>query len=70
MHLIFVFCVRVKQLNKQSKVHKLSIYKKQDVESATILFSVFIFLQPFDQRIIDTLRDTVELYNKSENLSR
>ena len=43
MYMIFVFCLRVKQLNKQSKIDKLTIYKKQDVESApSCIFGIFI----------------------------
>ena len=43
MYMIFGFCLRVKQLNKQSKIDKLTIYKKQDVESApSCIFGIFI----------------------------
>ena len=45
-------------------------YKKPPVESATLSVLVFSFFQDFDWMIIDTLRDTVKLYNKSGNLSK
>ena len=50
----------------QSKIHKLTVYKKPAVEKATLSFSVFSFFQHFPWKINDTLSEIVELYNKSK----
>ena len=44
------------------KLHELTIYKKSPVENASLSFWVCLFFQYFDRKIIDTLRNIVELY--------
>ena len=36
------------------------------MENAALLFSVFVFFQQFDRKIIDKLSDIVKLYKNSE----
>ena len=48
----------------------MAIYKKPADEKATLVFSVYSFFQHFDRIIINALSGMIELYKKSENLSK